>query len=567
MRVRRASTHARRFTLNSTSIALATAVAASLALPAAAAGPTPQAADGAKPTVAAQTSTGLRVTDLAVTPVSADDAAALTPAALGLKAAPVGTLLAHVRQPAVHDFSMLGVTWAHGAPADVTVEYRIKSDGVWGAWSALETELDAGPLSSKEDSSYRDGTEPAWVGSADGVEVAVYGTGDAPADLEVSTIDPGSDPTDLTALKQSAPKDSTRPGSFPAIPFIVTRSQWGADESLGDACWDPRYGRTFKAAIVHHTAGSNSYRKAESEALVRGIYAYHTQSRGWCDIGYNFLVDRYGTIYEGRDGGIRLSVRGAHSGDYNVNTTGISLMGNFDIAKPTRAMKGALVKLIAWRLGTAYHGAFGKPFIFDHRIARISGHRDVMSTACPGRYVYDWLPRLRKLVATRLGNYQSKIEQVWRDRGGKRSWLGVVKIGEIGGDGGRHTTFQHGRVYYSDHGVKMLQNSPLLRAYVVSGETAGPLGYPVTNAWTVGDGRGQAAEFEGGRIYYHPATGAKVLERGRVLTRYIKLKAALGPLGFPTTGVVDLANGSRARFQHGSITYSSTAHRVTVRYR
>src|SRR5207342_1405298 len=149
-------------------------------------------------------------------------------------------------------------------------------------------------------------------------------------------------------------------------------------------CWDPKYGHTFKAVVVHHTAGSNDYTRAESAAIVRGVYAYHTQSRGWCDIGYNFLIDRFGTVFEGRDGGIRRPVRGAHAGDYNVNTTGISLMGNFDTVDPTHAMKDSLVRMISWRLGAAYHRAYGHPFVFDHRIARISGHRDVMSTACPG---------------------------------------------------------------------------------------------------------------------------------------------------------------------------------------
>jgi uncharacterized protein with LGFP repeats len=351
------------------------------------------------------------------------------------------------------------------------------------------------------------------------------------------------------------------------MPTIITRKQWGADESLGDECWDPKYGRTFKAVVVHHTAGSNDYTKNEAAAVVRGILAYHTQSRGWCDIGYNFLVDRFGSIYEGRAGGIRRSVRGAHAGDYNVNTTGISLMGNFDLEKPTLKMKRSLVRLVSWRLGTAYHGAYGHPFIFDHRIDRISGHRDVMSTACPGQYVYDWLPRLRRLVTERIGGYESKIEKVWERDGGKDSDLGVVAIGEQGGDGGRHTTFRHGSIYFDDDGVYTLNDGKILTRYVKTGETRGFLGYPRSNVKTVSSDLGATAEFQGGRIYWSKDTGAQALRRSAVLKKYLSLRGAAGELGFPKTGVFAHADGFKTRFEHGSITYSKTTNSTTVEFR
>jgi uncharacterized protein with LGFP repeats len=357
-----------------------------------------------------------------------------------------------------------------------------------------------------------------------------------------------------------------KPGSFPRIPKIITRKQWGADPSLGDQCWDPKYGHTFKAAIVHHTAGSNDYTRAESAAIVRGIYAYHTQSRGWCDIGYNFLIDRFGDIFEGRRGGIRQPVRGAHSGDYNVNTTGISLMGNFDIAYPTRAMKQSLVSLIAWRLGTAYHHAYGQPFVFDRRIDRISGHRDVMSTACPGQHVYDWLPRLRRLVNVRLGNWSSRIERAWQKAGGKDSPLGPVRVGEMGEEGGHHTTFVHGRMYDSAVGLRTLYDGPILDRYVSWGEAAGQLGYPVSDERQVGDGPGRVVGFEGGRIYWSKRTGAQALRKGAVLHRYLSLNGAAGALGFPRGPVIDRADYARAHFQHGVITFDRATHTTSVEY-
>jgi hypothetical protein len=509
---------------------------------------------------------GIRVSDLAVPSVGAHDPRAVSDPPKTVVAP--GRLLAHVRLPSTARFSMLGVTWDHGgASSPLTVEVRTKSGGAWSGWAELETDADGGPVTSKNDSSFRDGTEPEWVGPSTGVEVAVYGHGSAPAGLDVSVIDPGRSPSGALSADTLAGQVTGGPGSFPRIPKVITRKQWGADESLGDECWDPKYGNTFKAVVVHHTAGSNDYTRAESKAIVRGIYAYHTQSRGWCDIGYNFLIDRFGNVFEGRDGGIRRAVRGAHAGDYNVNTTGISLMGNFDLVKPTPAMKQSLVSLIAWRLGTAYHHAYGKPFVFDRPISRISGHRDVMATACPGQYVYDWLPRLRVLVNERLGKWASPIERAWQRTGGKESPLGPVRMGELGGYGGHRTVFQHGRMYLSAKGMHTLYAGPILDRYVAWGDITGDLGYPLTNERKVGDGPGRAVFFDHGRIYWSKRTAAQALRSGAILHKYRMLKGAVGALGFPRTPVIDRKAFAVAHFQGGSISYDRQSHTVSVEYR
>src|SRR5206468_8858593 len=110
------------------------------------------------------------------------------------------------------------------------------------------------------------------------------------------------------------------------LPTIVPRSGWLADEKIKRA--RPRYAAALKLAIVHHTAGTNSYTPAQAAAIVRGIEVYHVKANGWNDIGYNFLVDRYGTVYEGRGGGIDKNVIGAHSLGFNNSTVGVSLIGN-----------------------------------------------------------------------------------------------------------------------------------------------------------------------------------------------------------------------------------------------
>src|SRR5690606_25966754 len=133
--------------------------------------------------------------------------------------------------------------------------------------------------------------------------------------------------------------------------------------------------------------------------------SYHVKGHGWCDIGYNFLVDRFGQIFEGRKGGMTNQVRAAHSGVDAVNqyATGISMMGHFDYQKPSAAQKAAVVKLTGWRL--KYFGANPKGnFTAGGRSYKvIHGHRDVKATACPGKYGYAWLSEvggLRDRVAT-----------------------------------------------------------------------------------------------------------------------------------------------------------------------
>jgi uncharacterized protein with LGFP repeats len=566
MRVRRASTHARRPSARIVALAAVSVLAVFAAMPDAIAGQPSRSALTAHAGATASGS-GIRVANLSI--ASVDPSAADSVAGLPKTATTSGRLVAHLRRSAVDPFSMVGVTWDHdGATGTMTVEVRTKTAGAWTGWTQLDTDADGGPVTTANDASFRDGTEPEWVGRSTGVEVAVYGHQVAPTGLKVSAIDPGRSPAGLAAAESKSGGQVTgKPGSFPRIPKVVTRKQWGADESLGDECWDPKYGHTFKAVVVHHTAGSNDYTRKESAAIVRGVYAYHTQSRGWCDIGYNFLIDRFGTVYEGRDGGIRKPVRGAHAGDYNVNTTGISLMGNFDLVKPTPAMRQSLISLIAWRLGTAYHHAYGKPFVFDHRISRISGHRDVMPTACPGQYVYDWLPRLRVLVNQRLGKWSSPIERAWQRAGGKDSALGPVRMGELGGDGGHRTVFQHGRMYLGANGLHTLFSGAILDRFIAMGDVASDLGYPTTNARPVGAGPGRAVFFEGGRIYWSKRTGAQPLRAGAILHKYRLLKGAVGKLGFPRSAVVDRKNSAVGRFQGGTITYDRQSDSVTVDYR
>jgi len=271
----------------------------------------------------------------------------------------------------VDPFGLVGVTWASGVPEAAEVSVRWRGKQGWSDWTELHQEN-----STPEEG--RPGTEPHWVEWADAIAVRVASPVRAvPKDLKIATVDPG----DVRGIEPAAVGQ----------PGIILRSAWRARSQSN--CSEPRYGSGTRAAVVHHTVGSNSYSKAESAGIVRSIQAFHMEGNNWCDIGYNFLVDRYGQIFEGRAGGISRQVRAAHSGNATVNelSMGVSLMGTFGKAAPTSAMKAATARLVAWRFSIGRVPAKGKVSIGGETLDRIAGHRDVRSTECPGQYVYAWL--------------------------------------------------------------------------------------------------------------------------------------------------------------------------------
>ena len=179
-----------------------------------------------------------------------------------------------------------------------------------------------------------------------------------------------------------------------AIPdSIVARSQWAPDLPWNwSACpGGPEYAYVANA-IVHHTVNSNNYGPGDSVGIMRGIWAYHVQSLGYCDIAYNFVIDNYGVAYEGRLGGIDQPVIGAHALNWNTGTTGIAILGTFSSVLPSNSALGTLENLIRWKF--KIHGV--DPIEVDY--AHILGHRDTSATECPGDALYNYLPYTRHYV-------------------------------------------------------------------------------------------------------------------------------------------------------------------------
>jgi uncharacterized protein with LGFP repeats len=194
------------------------------------------------------------------------------------------------------------------------------------------------------------------------------------------------------------------------MPDVVTRAGWGANENA--RCRTATYDDHVQAAGVHHTAGSNNYSRAQSAGIVRGIYDYHARTLGWCDVGYNALVDKYGTIYEGRFGGLDKNVQGAHVGGFNHNTFGISMMGNYDIAPTTPEMIQAVGDMIGWKAAVAGFDPKGTgrytPYAFagskytggvTMNLPAIFAHRDAHNNACPGTFGYAQMDNIRSIAS------------------------------------------------------------------------------------------------------------------------------------------------------------------------
>ena len=210
-----------------------------------------------------------------------------------------------------------------------------------------------------------------------------------------------------TALPEPAAKPGTV-GTAP-MPTIISRAAWHADEHLVKE--HATYTGSVNAIFIHHTGHSNGYDCADAPAMLRSMEEAHVEGDGWDDIGYNFVVDRCGTIYEGRAGGVTKAVRGAHTKGFNAHSVGIAALGNFGPGvKVPKALIEGIAKVAAWKLrrgidprGTVRMVSTNDASLYRRgevvRLHAVSGHRDAYRTDCPGDALYAQLPAIRKEMA------------------------------------------------------------------------------------------------------------------------------------------------------------------------
>jgi hypothetical protein len=283
--------------------------------------------------------------------------------------------------------SLAGIAWRGGTgPQDAMIRGR-RRGGEWTRWIRLHRGGDHAP----DGAGSRRATEPVWLGRTDELQVRVKG---------------GLDGLHVHAVGVDGKGEPVARAAQTAAPFPITpRANWGADSIPPRSA--PDYG-DVQVAFVHHTVTANEYQSVDSAGIVLGICRYHRDANGWNDIGYNFLVDRFGQVFEGRAGGVDQAVIGAQAQGYNSHSTGVAVIGTHSAAPVGDLTLGALAILIGWKLaihacppvgqvtltsagGDANRYASGTPVTFE----RISGHRDADDTTCPGEALYAQMAALR----------------------------------------------------------------------------------------------------------------------------------------------------------------------------
>ena len=323
-------------------------------------------------------------------------------------------------------FDLIGLGWRRGSRVQAQVRAR-RRGGRWTRWTALHDAGGHGP-----DAGHRAaGSDPVWTGAADEFQLRIKG--DARG-LRARFVRSG--PAARARRRNPLARVSARRRQQAGPPGVIVRSAWGGDSVPPRS--GPSYGQV-QLGFVHHTVNANEYGPEDSAAIVLGIARYHRDHNGWNDVGYNFLVDQYGQIFEGRAGGMDLPIVGAQAEGFNSVSTGVALIGTFTSVGAPPAALDAIARVLGWKLsvhGIPVEGTVtvtsagggtnrypsGTPVTFN----RVSGHRDGNNTACPGDSLYPQLPEIR----TRAAQYAGPLRRDHAARGGDeaaRRHVGVAQ--------------------------------------------------------------------------------------------------------------------------------------------
>ncbi|QEV16346.1 peptidoglycan recognition protein family protein [Streptomyces alboniger] len=195
-----------------------------------------------------------------------------------------------------------------------------------------------------------------------------------------------------------------------ARPRIVPREAWLTPNAPTPP--PARYANRVEALFVHHTDSPNRYDCADAPRIIRALHAGQAGARKWDDIGYNFLVDRCGTLYEGRAGGTERPVVGAHTQGFNHRSAGVAAIGTFTAGTPVpKAMTDAIAALAAWKLGLSGIDPRGAALLVSSNnlsrfptgtaavLPTVAAHKDGYHTHCPGAALTAELPAIREAAA------------------------------------------------------------------------------------------------------------------------------------------------------------------------
>jgi uncharacterized protein with LGFP repeats len=457
-------------------------------------------------------------------------------------------------------FSLVALT---GDLAGTSTRVRAKRpDGSWGPWYQTEYETGApdrspasgaGVAGSDQPAGPTEGprsTDPIFVGATMTVQIAVTRPLDAPMTQPALASDPpqkdglGYKPAskeqpfgqNISAILISPPRAPAKTQWTPPsgvmmpgqAPSIISRAEWGADESL--RCGSPQYDNGIRAAVIHHTAGSNDYSPLESAGIVKAIYTYHSKTLGWCDIAYNALVDKYGQVFEGSAGGLTKAVEGFHTGGFNRNTWGVAMIGSFNDVPPTPIQLRTVGRLVGWRLGldgvdpkgtVALESEGSHYTIFPAgavaNLPTIFTHRDVGNTDCPGNAAYALIDEIRDIAS----HFNDPPEEL----------------------------------------IKALEGGAIYEHWQAIGGMNSVLGAP-TSPEDSAEGDARYATFAKGAMYWSPETGAQPVT-GAIYEAWALLSFERGPLGLPTSAEIQEPLQITQNFQHGTLNYERLTGNVT----
>lgn len=463
--------------------------------------------------------------------------------------------------------NLVGVTWPGTTTmaAKATVAVRAQTAKGWQEWQELAIDAVKEQTTGKVT---KYGTEPIWVDGATRVQVRVA----APAKDLLKTASLAAVTSRETAADaQLTPTAVAGAANAAYVPSVISRAGWGANESLRKGCV-PSVRETSKVVVVHHTAGQNSYTKAQSASIIRGIYAYDTGGLGWCDVAYNMIVDKYGQKFEGRFGGLSRPVKGAHADSFNNYTFGISILGNYDTTRVPEAGMSALKQGIAMRLSQFYIAPYGSTTLYSEyngttsRYAKgsayyaknIAAHRESSNTACPGRYLYPRMDELRAGAAALAGwngsGFNSPIYKRYVATGGSGKW-GRVSVGESTvASGLQRTTFTSNvNIYNGPYGTKVI--GPGLNHGWISRGGVNWGGYPWTDE-IAGPG-GWYVELSKGKTMTHSRSGVSTWTEGAIRNYWVRNGGMWSRLGAPVSTMRPISGGWAQTFQGGTVKFDS----------
>jgi hypothetical protein len=314
----------------------------------------------------------------------------------------VGMSVPGATDPAVYDACMMRTRGADG----------------WSDWTTVPFAPEEAPEGPEAEGTHRFASQPYWVGFADAIEV------DLPEGLadSVAVHFVRETPVILDHHSDTVPAAKT----LAERPAIRGRTAWNARS--------PKVAMTYASklsmAVVHHTVSRNGYSAGEVPGILLAIQRYHMDVNSWNDIAYNFIIDRFGRVWEARAGGVRKLAIGGHAAGFNTGTTGICALGDYHYVsgytngvQPSAAMVAAYESLLAWKLGihgvdptgsVRYTAGYGSksskyPAGTTGTFPRVVGHTDVGSTACPGSLLHPKIPAMRSAAKAKQGGFRDVL--------------------------------------------------------------------------------------------------------------------------------------------------------------